>query len=65
MDVITIEDGAGWLAFLRSLIARGLSGVQPVISDDLEGLKAAIESVLTGTSWAALPDPCHAQPAHP
>jgi putative transposase len=25
-DVITTEDGAGWLAFLRSLIARGLSG---------------------------------------
>ena len=25
LDVATAEDGAGWLAFLRSLIARGLS----------------------------------------
>ena len=51
MDVITTEDGAGWLAFLRSLVARGLSGVQLVISDAHEGLKTAIESVLTGASW--------------
>src|SRR5579884_2234844 len=46
MDVITTEDGAGWLAFLRSLVARGLSGVQLVISDSHEGLKQAIASVL-------------------
>jgi putative transposase len=25
-DVITSEDGAGWLAFLRGLVARGLAG---------------------------------------
>jgi len=51
VDVITTEDGAGWLAFLRSLVARGLSGVQLVISDAHEGLKAAIASALTGASW--------------
>jgi putative transposase len=51
MDVITTEDGAGWLAFLRSLVARGLAGVQLVISDAHEGLKTAIESVLAGASW--------------
>ena len=51
MDVITTEDGAGWLAFLRSLVARGLSGVQLVISDAHEGLKGAIEAVLAGASW--------------
>lgn len=51
MDVITTEDEAGRLAFPRSLVARGLSGVQLVISDAHEGLKAAIESVLTGASW--------------
>ena len=51
MDVITTEDGAGWLAFLRSLVARGLAGVQLVISDAHEGLKTAIASVLTGASW--------------
>jgi putative transposase len=51
MDVITTEDGAGWLAFLRSLVARGLSGVQLVISDSHEGLKQAIASVLAGAAW--------------
>jgi len=40
VDVITTEDGAGWLAFLRSLVARSLSGVQLVISDAHEGPKA-------------------------
>jgi putative transposase len=33
IDVATAEDGAGWLAFLRSLTARGLAGVQLVVSD--------------------------------
>ncbi len=51
VDVITTEDGAGWLAFLRSLVARGLTGVQLVISDAHEGLKGAIEAGLTGASW--------------
>ena len=51
LDVITTEDGAGWLAFLRSLVARGLSGVQLVISDAHQGLKSAIEATLPGASW--------------
>lgn len=51
IDVITSEDGAGWLAFLRSLVARGLTGVELVISDAHEGLKQAIGSVLAGASW--------------
>jgi putative transposase len=50
-DVITTEDGAGWTAFLRSLVARGLSGVALVTSDDHKGLKAAIAAVLPGASW--------------
>ncbi len=33
VDLITSEDGAGWTAFLRGLVARGLSGVSLVISD--------------------------------
>jgi putative transposase len=45
------EDKAFWTAFLRDLRARGLSGVRLVISDAHEGLKAAIEKVLLGTSW--------------
>jgi putative transposase len=51
MDVITSEDGAGWTAFLRGLVARGLSGVKLVTSDAHEGLKAAIAAVLPGASW--------------
>jgi putative transposase len=51
VDVITTEDGAGWTAFLRGLVARGLSGVALVVSDDHKGLKAAIGAVLTGAAW--------------
>ena len=51
MDVITVEDGAGWTAFLRGLVARGLSGVALVVSDAHEGLKQAIGAVLAGATW--------------
>ncbi len=51
MDVITCEDGAGWTAFLRSLVARGLSGVELVISDAHAGLKVAVAAVLPGAAW--------------
>jgi putative transposase len=51
VDVGPSEDGAFWLRFLRSLVARGLSGVQLVISDAHEGLKGAIAAVLQGTTW--------------
>ena len=51
VDVITVEDGAGWTAFLRGLVARGLSGVQLVVSDAHEGLKNAIAAVVPGASW--------------
>jgi putative transposase len=40
-----------WSAFLRSLVQRGLQGVQLVISDAHEELKAAIGKVLTGATW--------------
>jgi hypothetical protein len=45
------EDGAFWTAFLRSLKARGLTGVQLVISDAHTGLKQAIGAVLAGAGW--------------
>jgi transposase-like protein len=51
MDVITTEDGAGWVAFLKGLTARGISGVRLVISDAHRGLKDGIASVLTGAAW--------------
>lgn len=50
-EVTSAEDGAGWLAFLRSLVARGLSGVSLVISDDHRGLVDAIAAALPGASW--------------
>ena len=51
IDVTSAEDGAGWLAFLRGLAARGLSGVQLVTSDDHAGLVNAIAAVLPGAAW--------------
>lgn len=51
LDVITTEDGAGWLAFLRGLVARGLSGTSLVISDAHPGLVDAVASTLRGSSW--------------
>jgi len=51
VDVTTAEDGAGWLTFLRSLTARGLSGVKLVTSDAHAGLINAIGATLPGASW--------------
>ncbi len=51
VDVGPSEEGAFWQQFLRSLVARGLRGMQLVISDSHEGLKGAIASVLHGASW--------------
>ena len=51
VDVGASEDGAFWLQFLRGLVARGLGGVQLVISDAHEGLKGAIAAALVGASW--------------
>jgi putative transposase len=51
MDVTTAEDGAGWLTFLRSLTARGLSGVGLVTSDAHAGPLSAIGATLPGASW--------------
>src|SRR3989304_146249 len=51
LDVGPSEDGAFWLQFLRSLVARGLTGVKLVISDAHQGLKGAIAAVLQGAGW--------------
>jgi putative transposase len=51
LDVGDSEDGAFWTAFLRSLKARGLAGVQLVISDAHTGLKAALSAVMAGAAW--------------
>ncbi|MDG4820435.1 IS256 family transposase [Asanoa sp. WMMD1127] len=49
LDVCSDEEG--WLAFLRSLTARGLSGVRLVVSDAHRGLVAAIGAALPGAGW--------------
>jgi len=51
LDTGASEDGAFWLAFLRSLAARGLSGVQLVVSDAHQGLNDAIAAVFSGAAW--------------
>jgi transposase-like protein len=51
LDVGPSEDGAFWMSFLRSLVARGLCGVRLVTSDSHQGLKSAIEAVLAGAGW--------------
>ena len=51
VDIGPSEDGAFWLRFLRSLVARGLRGVRLITSDAHEGLRHAIAAVLHGAAW--------------
>jgi putative transposase len=51
LDLITSEDGAGWTAYLRGLLGRGLTGVLLVTSDSHPGLRDAIAQTLPGASW--------------
>ena len=51
LQVTTSEDGAGWLAFFRDLVARGLTGVKLVTADAHAGLVAAIAATLPGAAW--------------
>jgi putative transposase len=48
-----------WREFLQSLLERGLSGVELIISDDHSGLRAARQAVLP--ALAAMPIPSAAQ----
>ena len=50
LDVGEVESGAFWVEFIRGLKQRGLDGVRLAISDQHEGLKAAIARVL-GCPW--------------
>jgi putative transposase len=51
LDVVTAEDGAAWLSFIRGLVARGLAGVKLVSSDAHPGLVDAIAATLPGACW--------------
>ena len=45
------ESEASWTGFLRSLVARGLTGVRLAISDAHLGVKAAVAGTLEGAAW--------------
>jgi len=45
------ETEAFWLDFCRRLVARGLRGVQLVISDAHEGLRSALAQCFAGAAW--------------
>ncbi len=51
LEVDVAESQDGWTRFLQALRARGLGGVQLVISDAFSGLKAAIQRVFPEASW--------------
>jgi transposase-like protein len=50
LDVGEVESGSFWVEFLRGLKRRGLSGMRLAITDQHEGLKAAVARVL-GCPW--------------
>src|SRR5919205_2784663 len=51
VEVAGSEKGAAYASLLRGLIDRGLSGVRLVVSDDHEGIKAAVAGELPGAEW--------------
>lgn len=51
VEVAGTEKGAAYASLLRGLIDRGLSGVRLVVSDDHEGIKAAVAAELPGAEW--------------
>jgi putative transposase len=51
VDLASRESRSSWKDFLLSLKARGLHGVEFVVSDDHPGLKAAIREVLPEAIW--------------
>ena len=51
MEVAGSEKGAAYASVLRGLLDRGLHGVRLVVSDDHEGIKAAVFGELPGVEW--------------
>jgi putative transposase len=51
VEVAGTEKGAAYASLLRDLIDRGLHGVRLVVSDDHEGIKAAVFGELPGVEW--------------
>jgi putative transposase len=51
VEVAASEKGAAYASLLRGLIDRGLKEVRLVVSDDHEGIKAAVFGELPGAEW--------------
>lgn len=51
LEVAGSEKGAAYASLLRGLLDRGLKGVCLVVSDDHEGVKAAVSGELPGAEW--------------
>jgi len=51
VELANRESRVSWSTFLVGLRKRGLRGVEFVVSDNHEGLKAAIREVLTEATW--------------
>ena len=51
VEVAGSEKGAAYTSLLRDLIDRSLSGVRLTVSDDHEGIKAAVAGELPGAQW--------------
>lgn len=48
---VEAQDEQRWRSFLESLIRRGMHGVQFIVSDSFDGLRAAREASLPGVPW--------------
>jgi putative transposase len=51
VELANRESRSSWRDFLSGLRARGLAGVEFVVSDNHEGLKAALREVLSEAAW--------------
>jgi putative transposase len=59
VSVSLSEAETHWREFIKTLKHRGLNGVTYVVSDDHEGLKAALNAVMPGVLWQRCQ--CHLQ----
>jgi putative transposase len=55
-EVVAVEvagspKGVAYASLLRGLVDRGLRGVRLAVSDDHEGIKAAVAGELPGVEW--------------
>nr|GLK41099.1 hypothetical protein GCM10017611_79740 [Rhodococcus wratislaviensis] len=57
IEVTSAEDGAGWLAFFRAFVARGLSGVRLVTSDAHAGPRVSDRRHPARSARGNVPDP--------